>query len=70
MKETHSKDYLLSWIEPEVGGWESQGDTSPVVKATEHALTSCWPKSRYFISGSAVLIYYSKSDRDHFYLCL
>ena len=56
VKQTYSKDYLLSWIEPEVGGWESRGDTSPVVKAAEHALTSSWPKSRYLISGSAVLL--------------
>ena len=56
VKQTYGKAYVVSWVKPEVGGWKSRGDTSPVVKAAEHALTSSWPKSRYLISGSAVFI--------------
>ena len=56
VKQTYGKNYVESWVEPQVGGWESRGDTSPVVKAAVHALTSSWPRSRYLIGGSAVLI--------------
>ena len=56
VKQVYGKQYMQSWVEASNADWTSRGDTGPVIKATQHALVSQHPKSRYLISGTNVLV--------------
>ena len=55
IKQAYGKDNMRQWIGESKGGWTSRGDTGPIVRATEHALTSSRPRYRYLIGGTGRL---------------
>ena len=57
VRQAYGKKYMQAWVGGSPGAdWTTRGDTGPVVKATEHALVSQRPKSRYLVGGSRVFV--------------
>ncbi|KAL4238948.1 hypothetical protein ACF0H5_003652 [Mactra antiquata] len=52
MRETYSKQYLLSWLPTSNETWPpNDGDISNILQAVEDAVCSSMPQSRYLIDG-------------------
>lgn len=52
IKETYSKEYMLSWLPTSNETWPpNDGDISPILRAVEHALCATRPQARYLVDG-------------------
>ncbi|XP_060567760.1 retinol dehydrogenase 7-like, partial [Ruditapes philippinarum] len=56
VKQSYSKEFLQSWINPPVGGWPPKADSTAVAKKVVHALCSAYPKHRYLIQGKGSIV--------------
>lgn len=56
VRQSYSKRYLQSWINPPVGGWPPKADSTVVAKAVAHAVCSGHPKHRYLIQGKGSIV--------------
>jgi hypothetical protein len=56
VKQSYSKEFLQSWINPPVGGWPPKADSTAVAKKVAHALCSAYPKHRYLIQGKGSIV--------------